>query len=88
MIKNNYILRYASDSYWIIKVPKDKEPYTAPVITNETGGYIWNCLKRNNTAQETAAFLAKLYQIPYEEALKDTNEFIQLLKQNGCIETD
>lgn len=86
MLKKNYLLRYACGSYWIIKISRGNEPYTAPIITNETGCYIWNCLKENHTAHQTAAFLAELYQIPYQEALRDTNEFIQLLKRNGCIE--
>lgn len=88
MIKKSFQLRYACGCYWIVKISAESAEYRAPIITNETGCAVWNCLQQDRTIVETAQTLTALYKIPYEEALEDTNAFIQLLKQNGCIETD
>lgn len=85
MLKENCTIRYASGCYWIVRASKNGGEYISPILTNETGYFIWKQLKNKLSADDISIKLAKKYNIPYEEALKDTDEFIQLIKHHGCM---
>ena len=47
MIRKDLTIRYACGSYWIISTDVHlctDASYHAPVMTNEAGYHIWNCL--------------------------------------------
>lgn len=76
-------LRYAAGAYWIYKgVTKQ---YLPPVITNETGSCIWQCLKGGMDIESTVKHISGLYEIPGEEAYRDVEDFSKVLRMNGCL---
>lgn len=77
-------LRYAAGAYWIQRCNKTKQ-YLPPVITNETGSCIWQCLKGGMDIESTVKYISGLYKIPEEEAYKDVADFSKVLQLNGCL---
>ena len=54
MIRKDLTIRYACGSYWIISTDVHlctDASYHAPVMTNEAGYHIWNCLKKHFSIQ-------------------------------------
>ena len=68
MIRKDLTIRYACGSYWIISTDVHlctDASYHAPVMTNEAGYHIWNCLKKHFSIEETAETISGLYNISY-----------------------
>lgn len=81
MTEGRYTIRYAAGHYWIIKT--DYGEYNTPVMTNEAGCYIWQCMTAYKDIEKTAQMLAEKYSIPYDEALSDTKAFAAHLREKG-----
>jgi hypothetical protein len=54
---------------------------------NETGSEIWMCLDGRSVGQ-IAARVCELFEVPAEEALADTREFLEMLRGRGLVETE
>jgi len=66
---------------WIVL---DAEQY---VITrlNETGGFLWNLIKKGATVNMLAEALVEEYGIPRETAKADAENFVARLQEIGLI---
>jgi hypothetical protein len=84
MLNQDFFIKYSSGCYWIVRGPHKDGGYTAPIMTNETGCIIFDCLKKDFSVEDTAFYLSEKYHISYQEALLDTNGFLTLLKDIGC----
>lgn len=87
MVNDDCRLRYAAGKYWIHRCSKFGE-YLAPVVTNETGSYIWKCLDDGMDIKSTVVYIARLYGIPENEADEDVKIFCEILKRNGCLKNE
>ena len=56
------------------------------VTLNESGAFLWNELKENGDIDSLVESLTKEYNVSKEEAGKDIQEFIDVLKAHALIE--
>lgn len=83
--KNVYI-RKAGGSYWIVKTGDDILEYQNPIMLNETGAKMYELLKGGYSKEDVANDMVREYNISYEEALSDTESFINMLVNSGLRE--
>lgn len=83
--KNIYI-RKAGSSYWIVRTGDDILEYQNPIMLNETGAKMYELLEKGYSKEDIANDMVKEYDISYEEALSDTESFINMLINSGLRE--
>ncbi len=85
MTGQKYMMRYAAGNYWIICADADA-PYIAPLMTNEAGCCIWNCLMEQGNVEKAAQELMQRYSVSYEQALSDAEAFVRCLEDRQMKE--
>lgn len=78
----NCMIRCVCDAYWIISTDYEAE-YITPLMTNETGCMMWEQLSQGLSTTELSHYIAKEYDIPYEQAKADVDEFVRMLANKG-----
>lgn len=81
--RSRYQLRKAAGRYWLLDMEQPGFPYKPPVIINEGGAFIWECLAEGFSVARIAQKLAREYNIPAEEAHQDIIQFIIQLEGQG-----
>lgn len=76
---NQYILRYAAGTHWLVKADQQDIDYIAPIILNEMGVFLWKHLKEGYEVSELTGMLQNMYGIDSEEALADVIQFYHQL---------
>lgn len=69
------------DGEWIVL---DGERYVVTKL-NETGGFLWNLIKKGATLGMLTEALAEEYGISQEQAKADSEAFVAHLKEIGLI---
>jgi hypothetical protein len=69
------------DGEWIVL---DAEQYVVTRL-NETGGFLWNLIKKGATVNMLTEALVEEYGIPREMAKHDAENFIARLQELGLI---
>ena len=82
-ISKNFIFKAVAGEYMIIPLSGGTVDMTKSFNINETGAFIYKGLDQGKTAEEIAEDMAKEYDAPKDELLKDINEFIEILKKKG-----
>jgi len=82
-ISKNFIFKAVAGEYMIIPLSGGTVDMTKSFNINETGAFIYKGLDQGKTAEEIADDMAKEYDAPKDELLKDINEFIAILKKKG-----
>ncbi|MCR5112422.1 MAG: PqqD family protein [Acholeplasmatales bacterium] len=82
-ISKNFIFKAVAGEYMIIPLSGGTVDMTKSFNINETGAFIYKGLDQGKTAEEIAEDMAKEYDAPKDELLKDINEFIAILKKKG-----
>lgn len=83
--KNTYI-RKAGGSYWIVRTGDDILEYQNPIMLNETSATMYKLLEDGYSKADVANYMVREYDISYEEALSDTESFINMLVDSGLRE--
>ncbi len=52
---------------------------------NETASFIWKCIKKGLEEKEIIENLLNEFDVSYEEAKNDLNEFLEMLKEKKLI---
>ena len=58
------------------------------MVFNEAGALIYNAMNDYISAEELAQLLVDKYSIGFDEALADTNEYIEKMLENKVIEQE
>lgn len=77
-----FVVRQVADSYWIIKMKQEGVPYIQPVETNEFGARIVEYTQSGMTDEEIAEEFNSMFDIGYEEILKDITAFKKQLLES------
>ncbi len=77
----DYQLRYAAGIYWLLNMKQRGFDYIRPLALNECGAYIWQMLCEGNDKFKIVDNLCKEFRIERDEALKDTEYFLEQLNK-------
>lgn len=84
-INKNFVLKKVANNYVAISVGA-KSDFKGYIQLNETGAFIFNCLKEETTIDEIVEKLTKEYDVSKECAKTDIQEIIKNFKENGLID--
>lgn len=86
-IKSTFVMRNLAGSNVVIPMGSDLVDFNGMITLNETGAFLWECLKEHKTREELIDALMREYAgVEREEAGKDIDEFLAVLDKNGIIE--
>lgn len=85
-IKEGYIFRNIADDYIVVPIGEAADATKGLIHLSESGAFLWSLLKENKSEVELQNELVREYQIDKEIAKVDVTEFIDSLKELGCIE--
>ena len=54
-------------------------------MLNPTGAVIWELLDGNHSLEDIARRVQKEFEIDFETALRDTQEFVNILREKGLL---
>lgn len=85
-IKENFTLRRIADTWVILPLSEAIVNFNGMITLNESGVLLWNLLKNGCTREDLANELVKEYEVSYNEALADADEFVKKLEKAGCVD--
>ena len=84
-IKDSLALRQVANVWMVIPVATDSKTDVLLKL-NDTGAKLWKLLEQDVDVTVLANALANDYNIPFDIAKQDAQEFVDMLLQNGCLE--
>ncbi|MEE0265428.1 MAG: PqqD family protein [Acutalibacteraceae bacterium] len=84
-MKNNYLLREIAGEYMLVPLGDSCANLNAMITFNETGAFIWKKLEENLTNNQIAQAFTSEYNVTYQQALEDVEEFVAYLKEKKII---
>lgn len=78
-IQPGFTLKEVADSFVIVPTGSNIVDFSAMITINETGAFLWECLKEDVTEEELCAKLCAEYDIDAPTALEDIKEFTGVL---------
>ena len=74
-----YQLRNCAGKHWLLDMWQEDNSYKAPIAINETGALIISTYLDTEDIDKTAKMLQEAYEIEWEEALQDVQDFLRQL---------
>lgn len=84
-IKDGFILRKLGTEYMAVAVGKARKDFNGLISMNETGKFLWDCLKTEKTTEELVNSLMAEYEVDRRTAAADAAEFTERLKGAGIL---
>ncbi len=85
-IREGFAKRNIAGSEIVVPVGKNALQFNGMITLNETGAFIWDCLKSETTKQEIVNSLLEEYNVEEQKASADVDKFLALLSENGLLE--
>ena len=83
-IKDGYIVRKIGTKYYAVSAARAAEG-GGMIALNETGAFIWDLLKEDNTVEAIAKTLVEKYEIDLDTAMSDTEAYVNMLKEADAL---
>lgn len=84
-IQPGFMLRNIADSYVVVPVGDNIVDFSAMITLNETGAFLWNLLTDDLNTEELANALCAEYEVEYDDAKKDVEEFVSILSEKRVL---
>ena len=85
-IQPGFTLKEVADSFVIVPTGANIVDFSAMITINETGAFLWECLKDDVTTEELCNKLCAEYDVDKETVLADIEEFVGTLKSKKVID--
>ena len=85
-IKENFALRQVADTWVVLPLGAATVDFNGMLTLNETGALLWQTLEKGGDREMLADALTAEYEVERSTALSDADEFIEKLKNIGCLE--
>ena len=84
-IKEGLMLRNIANSYVVVAVGKASKDFNGMINLNETGAFLWEALSKVHSKEELVNELLKEYDIDFDQANNDVEEFLEVLEKNEFL---
>lgn len=85
-LKENLVLREVAGNWVVLPLADKVLDFNGMLSLNDTGVMLWKLLEKGSTREEMATALTEEFEVGYDQALADVDEYIEVLKGAGCIE--
>lgn len=87
-IKGTFVIREIAGDIVIVPVGETALSYNGMITTTPTGEAIWKALETDCDKESIIQMLLERFDVDYETAAADTEEFLESLRKLGIIEVD
>lgn len=81
----DYLLREVADTLVVVPVGAAANDFYGMITLNQTGAYLWELLRSEQTVQSLTEALMDEYAVEQEQAQKDVEAFVNKLVSIGAI---
>lgn len=85
-VSDKFVLRRVAGEWIVLPVAEKTVNFNGMLTLNETGVMLWKLLQQGSTREELAQALTDEYDVTFEEALADVDEYLSKLEGAGCLE--
>ena len=85
-IKENFVLRQIAGTWVVISLAEATVDFNGLLTLNESGLMLWKLIEKGITREQLASALTEEYEVSYETALADVDEYLEKLDKAGCLE--
>ena len=85
-IKGTFVMRDIAGDIVIVPVGETALSYNGMITTTPTGAAIWEALGKDCSREELIQTLLDRFEVDYETAAADTDEFLAQLRKMDFIE--
>ena len=82
-VNKNYVLSHFNDVNVLVDITGK---FNGVIRLSATSADVWQAFSDGKSIEEAAGILCDKYDVSYDRALKDTQEFYGKLVENGLIE--
>ena len=87
-LKSNYVLRQVADTWVVLPLAEENLNLNGMLTLNNAGALLWRALEKGCGTKELAEELTQKYEVSHEQAAMDAEEFLQKLREIGCLEEE
>jgi hypothetical protein len=85
-IKEGFALKKIAGNWVVLPLAEKTLDFTGMLTLNDSGQMLWQLLVNGCTRTELAESLVNEYEVTYDEALADVDEYLQMLSRAGCLD--
>ena len=85
-LKENLVLREVAGIWVVLPLAEKVLDFNGMLSLNDTGVILWKLLEKGSGREEMANALVEEFEIDFDQALNDVDEYLEVLKSAGCIE--
>lgn len=83
---DDFLLRRVGEANILVPLRQKVVNLQGVITLNETGAFIWELLKEERTPDELAEALVEEFDVEFDQAKKDVEEFLKQLKELGALQ--
>ncbi len=84
-IKDGFVVRKIANQYMAVPVGERTQELHGMIGLNETGAFLWELLKEEQTEESLAGRLCEEYEVTPEQALESVRQFAEKLQSEGVL---
>ena len=84
-LKKDYVLRQAAGAWVVLPIGEEAVNFSGMIKLNDSGVILWRVLEQGGDKPELVDALTKEYNVSFEQAETDVDEFLSTLKHYGCV---
>ena len=85
-IKENFVLRKIAGTHVVLALGEATVDFNGLLTLNETGLMLWKLIEEGSDREALAKALTEEYEVSFDEALADVDEYLKKLSEAGCLE--
>lgn len=85
-LSNKFVLRQVAGNWVVLPLSDATVNFNGMLSLNETGVMLWKLLEQGSTREALAQALTDEYDVTYDQALADVDEYLGKLERAGCLE--
>ena len=85
-LNEHFVLRQVAGTWVVLPLKQDTVNFNGVIRLNNSGALLWQQLEKDSDRQTLIQTLTGQYHVSPEQAAKDVEEFLQILKKVGCLE--
>jgi len=85
-IKKEYILKEVANQYVVVPTGKETINFNGMLRLNKTAKILFEALEEDKEIQDLVDLLLNLFDLKYDQALVDVNDFIKVLDSKQILE--
>ena len=85
-LSEKFVLRQVAGNWVVLPLSDATINFNGMLSLNETGVMLWKLLQQGSTREMLAKALTDEYDVTFEEALADVDEYLGKLERVGCLE--